>query len=223
MSREERWERRLALPVLVAALASIPAMFLTFAGGTLGTAGRMVDAVSGLVLVAESVVLLWVAEDKRAWIRGHRGMLLLTGGVLLAIVLAVGPVQVLRLIRTVGALRVLRAGRIVRAARVLAARIGLAGRGAHLFAGIAGTLVAVFVGVVLADPTSRSRSLLTAVVGPISTPVVVVLSVLAGALLGGATYLLARDNGEGDEDDGAEEGDEDEGDEAGDGVRPAAG
>ncbi|TWH73574.1 hypothetical protein JD78_02098 [Modestobacter roseus] len=212
MSREERWERRLALPVLIAALASIPAMFLTFAGGTLGTAGRAVDVLSGLVLVAESVVLLWVAEDKRAWIRGHRGMLLLTGGVLLAIVLAVGPVQVLRLIRTVGALRVLRAGRIVRAARVLAARIGLAGRGAHLFAGIAGTLVAVFVGVVLADPTSQSRSLLTAVVGPISTPVVVVLSVLAGALLGGATYLLARDSGEGDEDGAG----------AGEGARPAA-
>ncbi|MGY2081981.1 hypothetical protein [Modestobacter sp. SYSU DS0657] len=225
MSREERWERRLALPVLVAALASIPAMFLTFAGGTLGTAGRTIDAVSGLVLVAETVVLLAVAEDKRAWLRAHRGMVLLTVGVVVAIVLAVGPVQVLRLIRTVGALRVLRAGRIVRAARVLAARIGLAGRGAHLFAGIAGTLVAVFVGVVLADPTSRSRSLLTAVVGPIGTPAVVVLSVLAGALLGGATYLLARDSDEGDEDDGEKEGDEDDGDEegAGDGARPAAG
>ncbi|MGY1856920.1 hypothetical protein [Modestobacter sp. SYSU DS0290] len=201
MSREERWERRLALPVLVAALASIPAMFLTFAGGTLGTAGRAIDAVSGVVLVAESVVLLAVAENKRAWIRGHRGMLLLTLGIVVAIVLAVGPVQVLRLIRTVGALRVLRAGRIVRAARVLAARVGLAGRAAHLFAGLAGTLVAVFVGVVLADPTSRSRSLLTAVVGPIGTTAVVLLSLLAGGLLGGATYLLARDSGEGDEDD----------------------
>ena len=38
-SREERWQERLALPVLVAALASIPAMFLTVAEGTLGTAG----------------------------------------------------------------------------------------------------------------------------------------------------------------------------------------
>ena len=196
-AREERWQRRLAVPVLVAALASIPAMFLTFADGRLGTAGRLVDALSGAVLLAETVILLAVAESKRAWIRGHLGMLALTALVLVAVVFALGPVQILRLVRTVGALRVLRARRIVKAAQSLRARMGLTGRLSYLLSAGAGLLVALFVAAVLADPTSRTRSLITAVLGEVSTPVMVVTSVLAGLLLGVATFLLARDPGTG--------------------------
>jgi CsoR family transcriptional regulator, copper-sensing transcriptional repressor len=201
-SREERWQDRLALPVLVAALASIPAMFLTVAEGALGTAGHVVDAVSGLVLVAETLILLAVAENKRAWLRGHLGLIALTVAVVVAIVFALGPVQVLRLVRTVGALRILRAGRIVKAARAVGVRHGFTGWLAQALAVGAGLLVAVFVGVVLADPTSRSRDLLTAVLGDIGTPVIVALSAVAGVVLGAATYLLARDTGsDGDTDD----------------------
>lgn len=204
-SREERWQSRLAVPVLVAALASIPAMFLTIAGGVLGTAGHVVDIASGAVLVAETVILLVVAEDRRAWVRGHLGLIALTVLVVVAVVFAIGPVQVLRLVRTIGALRVLRAGRIVKAARALRGRLGFTGPFSHVFAVGAGLLVALFVGVVLADPTSPSRSLLQTVVGDVSTPVVVVSSVLAGLVLGVATFLLARDAGSGadaeDEDD----------------------
>jgi CsoR family transcriptional regulator, copper-sensing transcriptional repressor len=196
-TREERWQERLALPVLVAALASIPAMFLTVAEGALGTAGHVVDIVSGGVLVAETLILLAVAENKRAWIRGHLGLLALTAAVVVAVVFALGPVQVLRLVRTVGALRILRAGRIVKAARAVGLRHGFTGWLAQALAAAAGVLVAVFVGIVLSDPTSRSRDLLTAVLGEISTPVVVVLSGLAGVVLGVATYLLARDAGSG--------------------------
>ena len=199
----------MALPVLVAALASVPAMFLTFLSGPLGTAGRWVDVASGVVLVAETVVLLVVAEDKRTWMRGHRGLLLLSLAVVVAVVFAVGPVQLLRLVRAVGALRVLRAGRIMRAARELRARLGLTGRTSGVVAVASGLLAGVFVGVVLADPTSRSRSVLTWLFGEISTPVLLVLSLAAGLLLGAATYLLARDSGAGDEDTG----DEDTGDE----------
>lgn len=208
MTREERWQERLAVPVLVAALASIPAMFLTVAEGALGTAGHVIDIVSGLVLVAETVILLVVAENKRAWLRGHLGLVALTVAVVVAIVFALGPVQILRLVRTVGALRILRAGRIVKAARSVSNRMGFSGRLAHLAAAGAGVLVAVFVGVVLADPTSRSRDLLTAVLGDIGTPLIVALSAVAGIVLGVATYLLARDPGAGadadDEDDGAQ-------------------
>ena len=196
-TREERWQERLAVPVLVAALASIPAMFLTVAEGALGTAGHVIDIVSGLVLVAETVILFVVAESKRAWIRGHLGLIALTVVVVLAVVFALGPAQVLRLVRTVGALRILRAGRIVKAARGLSDRLGFTGRLAHVAAAGAGLLVAVFVGVVLADPTSRSRDLVTSVLGDISTPVIVGLSAVAGIVLGAATYLLARDPGSG--------------------------
>jgi CsoR family transcriptional regulator, copper-sensing transcriptional repressor len=194
-SREEHWEERLALPVLVAALAAIPAMFLTLAEGALGTAGHVVDLLSGVVLVGETVILLVVAENKRAWIRCHLGLIALTLLVIVAVVLAVGPVQVLRLVRTVGALRILRAGRIVKAARSVTDRMGFTGNLAHLASAGAGVLVAVFVGVVLADPTSRSRDLLSAVLGEPSTALIVVLSAVAGVILGAATYLLARDTG----------------------------
>ena len=204
-TREERWQERLALPVLVAALASIPAMFLTVAEGTLGIAGHVVDVLSGVVLVAETVILLVVAENKRAWIRGHLGLIALTVAVVVAVVFALGPVQVLRLVRTVGALRILRAGRIVKAARSVSSRMGFTGRLAHVAAAGAGLLVAVFVGVVLADPTSRSRDLLTAVLGDLSTPVIVVLSGVAGVVLGVATYLLARDPGSGADADEAQD------------------
>ncbi|WP_142024812.1 hypothetical protein [Blastococcus colisei] len=196
-TQEERWQERLALPVLVAALASIPAMFLTVAEGTLRTAGHVVDIVSGAVLVAETVILLVVAGNKRAWIRGHLGLIALTLAVIVAVVFALGPAQILRLVRTVGALRILRAGRIVKAARSVSDRMGFTGRLAHIAAAGAGLLVAVFVGVVLADPTSRSRDLLTAVLGDIGTPVIVALSAVAGLVLGVATYLLARDPGSG--------------------------
>lgn len=210
-TREERWQERLALPVLVAALASIPAMFLTVAEGTLGTAGYVIDIVSGVVLVAETVILFVVAENRRAWVRGHLGLIALTVAVVVAVVFALGPVQVLRLVRTVGALRILRAGRIVKAARSVSHRLGFTGRLAHVAAAGAGILVAVFVGVVLADPTSRSRDLLTDVLGEISTPVIVVLSGIAGLVLGVATYLLARDEGAGpDAEDDADDDTEDD-------------
>lgn len=194
-TREERWQERLAVPVLVAALASIPAMFLTVAEGTIGTAGHLLDIASGAVLVAETVILLAVAEHKRAWIRGHAGLIALTVAVVVAVVFALGPVQILRLVRTVGALRILRARRIVKAARSLGLRHGFRGRLAQLLAAAAGVLVAVFVGVVLADPTSRSRDLLTWVFGDLGTPLIVALSAVAGVVLGVATYLLARDPG----------------------------
>ncbi|RFU21242.1 hypothetical protein [Geodermatophilus marinus] len=195
-SREQRWQDRLALPVLVAALASVPAMFLSIAEGVWGTAGRVVDVASGVVLVAETVVLFAVTGDRRAWIRGHLGLIGMTLLVVLAVVFALGPVQVLRLARTVGALRVLRAGRIVKAARAVRQRTGWTGPFSHVFAVAAGLLVAVFVGVVLADPTSQTRLLLERWVD-LGIPAVVVLSVVAGLLLGGATWLLARDPGSG--------------------------
>jgi CsoR family transcriptional regulator, copper-sensing transcriptional repressor len=183
--------------VLVAALASIPAMFLAFASGVWGTTGRVVDVASGAVLVAELLILLVVTEDRRAWIRGHLGLIALTLLVVVAVVFAVGPVQVLRLVRTVGALRILRAGRIVKAARAVRARTGHTGPVAHALSIGAGLLAAVFVGVVLADPTSRSRYLLAQLLGEVSTPVVVLTSLVAGLLLGAATFLLARDRGSG--------------------------
>lgn len=191
--RYERWESRLAWPVLLAALASIPAVFLTLLDGTAETAGRVVNQVSGAVLVAETVVLAALSRDKRAWIQEHRWLLLLTLLIVPAVVLAIGPVQLLRLVRVVGALRFIRARRIVRAAGVLRERAGLTGVTSKAVSIGAGGLVAVFVAVVLADPSSQSRQLAERTLERAGgTGLFVAAVLLAGSLLAGATLVVAR-------------------------------
>lgn len=187
--REEHWEQRLALPVIIAALASIPAVFLTLLDQPYETVGNVANVLSGAVLVSETVVLFAVSGDRVAWIRRHKWMLLLTAVIILGVVLAIGPVQLLRFLRIVGALRLVRAGRIVKAGRIMRERFGLTGRLSKVSSAAAALLVAVFVGVVLADPTSRSRKLMDELVSGTSQ---VVLSVLAGVVLAVATFLLVR-------------------------------
>src|SRR5699024_9981726 len=126
--REKRWQDRLALPVLIAALVSIPAVFLSFLSEPWSEAGRVINLLSGLVLVV------------------------------LRVAFALGPGQLLRLIRLIGALRILRTGRIIKAGRLLA------GRGSSFWNKFTATgisiLVAIFVAATLADPTSTVRGLL---------------------------------------------------------------
>jgi CsoR family transcriptional regulator, copper-sensing transcriptional repressor len=186
---EDHWEERLALPVIIAALASVPAVFLTLLDSPYETVGNVVNWLSGAVLVAETAVLFAVSRDKWEWIRRHKWLLLLTVGVILGVVLAIGPVQLLRLLRVVGALRLVRAGRIVKAARIMRDRLGLTGQWSKVSSAAAALLVAAFVGVVLADPTSRSRRLLDQSLSGTSQ---VVLSVLAGAVLAVATFVVVR-------------------------------
>lgn len=186
---EEHWEQRLALPVIIAALASVPAVFLTLLDSPYETVGNVVNWLSGAVLVAETVVLFAVSRDKGEWISRHKWLLLLTALVILGVVLAIGPVQLLRLLRVFGALRLVRAGRIVKAARIMRDRLGLTGQWSKVSYAVAALLVAAFVGVILADPTSRSRRLLDEWLSGTSQ---VVLSVLAGAVLAVATFLVMR-------------------------------
>ena len=134
-----------------------------------------------------------LSRDKRAWVREHRWLVLLTVLLIPAIVLAVGPLQLLRLVRVFGALRLVRARRILRAARVLRERAGLDGWTSKALSAGAGLLVAAFVAVVLADPTSRSRQVAEDWLGRVGgTPLVVAVVLLAGGLLAGATFVVAR-------------------------------
>ncbi|WP_022924526.1 hypothetical protein [Serinicoccus marinus] len=188
-SREDEWEERLALPVLVAALASVPAVFLTLLAEPYSTVGTVANWLAGGVLVAETVILFVVAEDRRAWLLRHWWLVLLTVAVVVAVVFAVGPVQLLRLLRVVGALRLVRAGRILRAGRLLQRRWGLTGRWERVPMMLATLLVAVFVAVILADPTSQSRVLLSQALGSTASTV---LTILAGLVLGVATFVVLR-------------------------------
>ncbi|PXY27025.1 hypothetical protein [Prauserella muralis] len=189
--RAERIEEALSVPVLVAALVSVPAVFLTTTDGTTAVIGRTLNWLSLAVLLGESLILLWLSGSVVTWLRRYRWQVLVAGAAVPAVVFVVGPVQILRLLLAVGALRVLRAGRILRAARVIRRRAGLAGRrGRWLLAG-AGLLAAGFVVVVLANPESRSRKLLAGLVNGVG-PVPTALLGLAALLLVAAAIAVVR-------------------------------
>ncbi len=187
--RADRVADRLAVPVLIAALASVPAVFLTLFDAPWQDIGTSINMVSGGVLVSETVVLLALAEDRRAWLRRNWWLVALAIVIIPAVLFAFAPVQLLRLtqlMRFAGALRIVRVGRIFKAGKIVRERTGL-DRGWQRVIGVGATvLCAAFVAIVLADPTSASREALSSVLGTVGVPGVLV----AGLLLGVATYLV---------------------------------
>lgn len=190
--RADRLAERLAIPVLVAALASVPAVFLTLLEDPYATIGNGLNTFSGVVLIAETVVLFAVSENRLAWVRRNKWLLLLALAIIPAVIFAVGPVQLLRLtrvahaIRMVGAIRIIRVGRIMKAGRILRERAGLDARWQKVIAAAVTVLAAAFVGIILADPTSASGGALRSAVDVVGVPGVI----LAGVILGGATYVV---------------------------------
>lgn len=194
VDRADRLAERLAVPVLVAALASIPATFLTLLDGAWAATGSALNLVSGGVLVAEAVVLYVVAGDKRAWVRRNRWLVVLALLMVPAVVLAVGPVQLLRLLRLVGALRIIRVRRILKAGQIIRERHELDHRWSRAVTWGLTLLAAGFVAVVLADPSSTSRAWLESVTARVG-----VLGVLvAGLVVGVATYVVRSNRREED-------------------------
>ena len=202
--RADRVAQRLAFPVLIAALASVPAVFLTLLDEPYETIGTGLNTLSGAVLIAETVVLFAVAENRLAWLKRNRWLVLLAVAIVPAVVFAVGPVQLLRLtrvahaLRMVGAVRIIRVGRIMKAGRILRERAGLDARWQGVVAIIVTLLAAAFVGITLADPTSASGGVLRSAVDSVGVPGIL----LAGLILGGATYIVRtnrRDPGRGSE------------------------
>lgn len=197
VDRADRVAQRLAVPVLVAALASVPAVFLTLFDEPYRSAGTALNTLSGVVLIAETVVLLAVSEHRLQWVRRNPWLVGLAALMIPAVVFAVGPVQLLRLVRLVGALRIIRVGRIVKAGRIMRQRAGLDTVWERITSGLLIALVAAFVALVLADPTSESRRLLDGALQRFG----LIGVLLAGALLGAATYI-ARTQREASADDG---------------------
>ena len=75
--RARRIQQSLAVPVLAAALLSIPAVFLTTAPGLPGVVGRVLNWLSLAVLVGESAALLWFSGSVRLFVRRYRAQLLI--------------------------------------------------------------------------------------------------------------------------------------------------
>ena len=189
--RAERAEQRLTGPVILAALASIPAVFLTTMDGTAETIGEAINMVSLVIISAETVVLFWLADDKWDWIRRRWWLIAIAVVAILAAVFALGPAQLLRLVRSVGALRVMRVSRIFKAGKILHTKMGLSGPVKTGLVVLLTLLAAAFVGVVLTDPLSESRQFaeqVLDVVGPAGV-------VAAGAILAAATWVALRYNG----------------------------
>ncbi|MFC4337188.1 hypothetical protein [Salininema proteolyticum] len=185
----QRIEDRLTWPVIVAALASIPAVFLTiWNDGEFRVAGLVLGWSAGAVLWAETAILLLAAHNKRVWLATHKWTILVCLLTFITLAFALGGGQILRLISLIGSMRILRAKRIFSASMVIQRRLGLNGwvkRG--VLAGF-GILTAAFVAVVLADPTARHVDLFTW----IDHNWRIVPIVLAGAILAFSTWLVVK-------------------------------
>lgn len=190
--RAETMEERLTVPVLVSALVSVPAIFLTTTGGTTAVIGTVLNWLSLVVLLGESLILLWVSRDFPMWIRRYRAHLMVVAATVPAVIFAVGPVQIVRLLLSLSAFHVFRAGRIMRAGNIIRSKFGLHGRrGTWLLAGMT-VLAAMFVTIVLSDPNSRSREVLSWVVQRYGPYAVFLLVVLLALVITGSVLLRRR-------------------------------
>jgi voltage-gated potassium channel len=71
--RAEAMQRRLEIPLLVAALMTIPAIAIeeTRVGPTLATVATALNWLIWLTFLTEIVLMLWVVPDRRRWLRTH--------------------------------------------------------------------------------------------------------------------------------------------------------
>ena len=184
--------------MVIAVLASIPAVFLTiWSEDQFALAGKILGWAAGAVLWAESLNLLLAAENKRKWLARHKWLLLGCALTLVSLVIAAGGAQILRFIYVIGSIRVLRAKRIIDGAQILNRRFGLGIWWRSALFSAAGIIAAVFVAVVLADPTSEYVKLLNWF--DHNLRIIPVLA--AGVVLAFATWLVMRGRAEEEEEE----------------------
>lgn len=185
---EERWETRLAWPVLLAAIVSVPAVFLTLLDEPFEMIGHVGLWLTTAVLVFETIVLFLVSPKKIDWLRRNWWLVGLTVLAIVAVIFSIGPMQILRLLRSVGALRVLRAKQVAKAGHSLQ-KLGASRLWQWLGTTLATLVVSAFVVVALVDPESPARTFLEDLVGE---EWAIASAIGAGLLLFGATFLLVR-------------------------------
>lgn len=185
-------QRRLALPVLISAIASVPAVLLTvWADGMWALIGSRANVAAGVVLWAEWILLIVFAEDKRQWLRANRWSTFVAAVTLPAVVFAMGPTQLLRLIRVAGTLPVIRLTRIVEAGGVVRRRLGLSGYTKVAVLATTVALCALAVGTLLLDPESATRRFLADLDGR-SEPWRMIAAVTVLGVATTAIILLSR-------------------------------
>ena len=168
------WERRLRMPVIVAAVAVLPllALHLTHPHGGLAVVETAGHWAIWLTFMAEVAVMLSVVRDRRAWIDGHRFELLvvaLSSPVIpLALALALAPA--LRLLVLAKAFKALKLAKMIKLAklgksvRLLRRKLALRGvasvaLGALALALAAATVTYMLTGDSLIEGTERTLAL----------------------------------------------------------------
>jgi voltage-gated potassium channel len=107
------WQRRLQVPLLVAALLVIPAVVLDSGQHTApwSTVGTVLNWATWFAFVAEVAIMLWVVDDRRGWIRSHPLEVAVT---VLSPPILPGPLQSIRILRLLRLSRLLRTAKILR-------------------------------------------------------------------------------------------------------------
>ncbi|TLP79832.1 hypothetical protein [Nesterenkonia sphaerica] len=184
----ERWENWLAWPVMIAAIASVPAVFLTLLDEPFEMIGHVGLWLATAVLVFETVVFFLLSPKKIDWVRRNWWLIGLTLAAVLAVIFSIGPMQLFRVLRSVGALRVLRAKQVAKAGESLANK-GRTRWRQRLGETLATVVVATFVVLALAVPESDARTFLEDLVGEEG---VVPAAIVAGLITMTAMYFLVR-------------------------------
>jgi hypothetical protein len=152
--RGARWEERLHTPVLVAAWASLPTVFLYFSD--LGEAWEILAVALSwtiwAVFLAEAVIMLSLVADRRAWIRGHLfGLFILIATLpllthVLEALLAARALSALQGVRVLQVLYLAKAGKLLKSLHVLHKK-GKTPRHPAIWTGLLLLLCVVIVGI----------------------------------------------------------------------------
>lgn len=153
-----RLERRLTIPVLVAALVSVPAVFMTVWGDPVAErVGTVVNWTAAGVLWCEWLLLFALAENRIDWLKRHKWTFTVALATVPAVIFALGPAQMLRIVYLVGSLRILRVRFIVGAGMAVHRRMAPRGWTRALLLGAVTAVSAAFVAVLLLDTVSDTR------------------------------------------------------------------
>ncbi len=181
-----RVERRLALPVMMAAVMSVPAVFMVVWGeGAVADVGLVTNWTAGAVLWCEWLVLLVLAEDRLDWMRRHKWTIAVAALTIPAAIFTLGPVQLLRLVYVVAGLRILSVRRIISAGKVLARRLNLVGWQRIVLLCVTSAIVALFLSVLLLAPNAQvwlAGDLIFTQLGPVPALVISAILLLAAYL-----------------------------------------
>ncbi|HIV57361.1 MAG TPA: hypothetical protein H9902_05325 [Candidatus Stackebrandtia faecavium] len=186
-ARAARVEQRLTVPVLLAALISVPAMVASVWGtGAWAQAGVIVDWLAAMVLWLEWAVLFLLADRRWNWLLRHKWTLMVALLTIPALVFALGPSQLLRLVYMTSTLRVLQVRRVFKSASVFSRRLHLRREGKLALFGISTVIAGSAAALILADPNAGAWRLLQFLqrnVGPALILALLAIAMIVGTLL----------------------------------------